>query len=80
MSNLPPEAEKEDIVLLILYALTAYGIENDEPLSVDQEILQNIIESNLLTGFVPQVALNNDDGRLRIAVTMRAPERDENTE
>lgn len=64
--------EREDIVLMILIALTAWSIEHGEPFSVDRKIIADIIESNKITGFEPHLAIDNSDPeRLKLAVVMQ---------
>lgn len=65
------DVSEEDLLLIILVALAGYEIENDEPFTVDKNILADIYKVGIEKGYMPVLSLEHtDDNRLKLQVEM----------
>lgn len=72
MDNIEDEDLRNSMIMVLL-AIRAYSLENDEPFSVDSSIITDVIKNNDENDlFVPVLQVTNDEeGRTNIEVEFR---------
>ena len=70
-----PEEERENVLLLTYLTVRGYEIEHGEPLSVDNQVMQQLIAREVAAGnSIPEVTIGHENDRLSITVRMTGGE------
>lgn len=72
------EEQRENVTLLTYLLVRGYEIETGEPFSVDNDIMQRLIETEIEAGnSVPEVTIDQSSDRTALRVVMTGGDRSE---
>ena len=60
----------EQSMVIVLCALLAFAVENDEIFNVDQEILETVVKTMISNNQQPELTIMEDDGRFKVGIKL----------